>query len=233
MPNGYHGKILHIDLTTGKMEVETPPESFYRTYMGGGAMALTYILREVPKGADPLGPENLLTIFDSVVTGASISGQSRINVNAKSPMSGGIGDSQAGGFFPAEFKFAGYDGVVFRGKSPKWVTLTIINGEARLNDASHLLGKVTGEVDKYLKQEVSDPKAQVMQVGPSAEIGVRFSGIVNMANRMNGRTGMGLVMAKEIVAQHHGFIDIDPNYDQGCRFKISFPLHRQEPRRLA
>src|SRR5512137_1504390 len=121
MPYGYHGKILHVDLHSGKMEVECPPELFYRTYMGGSAMALYYILKEVPKGADPLGPENLLTVFDSVVTGASISGQSRINVNSKSPMSGAIGDSQAGGFFPAEFKFAGYDGVVFRGKSPGWV----------------------------------------------------------------------------------------------------------------
>ncbi len=85
MPFGYHGKIFHINLTTGMMEVETPPESFYRKYMGGSAMAMHYILREVPPGADPLGPENLLTVFDSVVTGASISGQSRINVNAKSP----------------------------------------------------------------------------------------------------------------------------------------------------
>lgn len=197
MPYGYHGKILHVDLTTGKLEVETPPESFYRTYMGGSAMAMTYILREVPKGADPLGPENLLTVFPSVVTGAPISGQSRINVNAKSPMSGAIGDSQAGGFFPAEFKFAGYDGVVFHGQSPKWVYLTIIDGKAELHDASHLLGKVTGEVDRLLKQEVGDEKAQVMQIGPAAEIGVRFSGIINMANRMNGRTGMGLVMASK------------------------------------
>ena len=197
MSFGYHGKILHVDLTTGKIEVEKPPESFYRKYMGGSAMALYYILREVPARADPLGPENLLTVFDSVVTGASISGQSRINVNAKSPMSGAIGDSQAGGFFPAEFKFAGFDGVVFRGKSPKWVYLTILNGEAKLHDASHLLGKVTGEVDAMLKQEAGDPKAQVMQVGPAAEIGVRFSCIVNMANRMNGRTGMGLVMASK------------------------------------
>jgi aldehyde:ferredoxin oxidoreductase len=197
MPYGYHGKILHVDLTTGNMEVETPPESFYRKYMGGSAMAMYYILREVPKGADPLGPENLLTVFDSVVTGASISGQSRINVNAKSPMSGAIGDSQAGGFFPAEFKFAGYDGLVLRGQSPKWVYLTILDGKAELHDASHLLGKVTGEVDALLKQEVGDPKAQVMQVGPGAEVGVRFSSIVNMANRMNGRTGMGLVMASK------------------------------------
>jgi aldehyde:ferredoxin oxidoreductase len=197
MSYGYHGKILHINLTIGKMEVETPPESFYRKYMGGSAMAMSYILREVPKGADPLGSENVLTIFDSVVTGASISGLSRINVNAKSPMSGAIGDSQAGGFFPAEFKFAGYDGLVLRGKSPKWVYLTIINGEAKLHDAAHLLGKVTGEVDALLKAEVGDPKAQVMQVGPAAEKGVRFSSIVNMANRMNGRTGMGLVMASK------------------------------------
>ena len=197
MPNGYHGKILHVDLNNGKIEVENPPESFYRTYMGGSAMAMYYILREVPKGSDPVGPENLLTVFDSVVTGASISGQSRINVNAKSPMSGGIGDSQAGGFFPAEFKFAGYDGVVFRGRSPKWVYLSIIDGVTKLNDASHLTGKVTGEVDALLKEEVGDQKAQVMQIGPAAEIGVRFSSIVNMANRVNGRTGMGLVMASK------------------------------------
>ncbi len=197
MPYGYHGKILHVNLTTGKMEVEAPSESFYRRYMGGSAMAMPYILREVPKGADPLGPENLLTIFDSVVTGASISGQSRINVNAKSPMSGAIGDSQAGGFFPAEFKFAGYDGLVVRGRSPKWVYLTIMDGKAELHDAAHLLGKVTGEVDELLKAEVGDPKAEVMQVGPAAEKGVRFSAIVNMANRMNGRTGMGLVMASK------------------------------------
>jgi aldehyde:ferredoxin oxidoreductase len=197
MPYGYHGKILHVNLSTGKMEVETPPESFYRTYMGGSAMAMTYILRKVPKGADPLGPENLLTVFPSVVTGATIAGQSRINVNAKSPMSGAIGDSQSGGFFPAEFKFTGYDGIVFRGQSPRWVYLTILDGKVELHDASHLLGKMTGEVDGLLKQEVGDEKAEVMQVGPAAEKGVRFAAIVNMANRMNGRTGMGLVMASK------------------------------------
>ncbi len=197
MPYGYHGKILHVDLSTRKVDIENPPDSFYRTYMGGGAMALTYILREVPAGADPLGPENLLTVFPSVVTGATIAGQSRINVNAKSPTSGAIGDSQAGGFFPAEFKFAGYDGVIFRGQSAEWVYLTILDGKVELHPAVHLLGKVTGEVDALLKQEVGDEKAEVMQIGPAAEKGVRFSSIVNMANRMNGRTGMGLVMASK------------------------------------
>jgi aldehyde:ferredoxin oxidoreductase len=197
MPYGYNGKILHVDLTTGDMTIEEPPETFYRKYMGGSAMAMYYILREVPAGIDPLAPENVLTFFTSVVTGASISGQSRINVNAKSPMSLGIGDSQAGGFFPAEFKFAGYDGVIFRGKSPKPVYLSIIDGEANLHDAPHLMGKVTGEVDELVRQELGDPKVEIAQIGPAAEIGVRFSGIVNMSNRVNGRTGMGLVMASK------------------------------------
>jgi aldehyde:ferredoxin oxidoreductase len=215
MPNGYHGKILRVDLSTGAIEEENQSESFYRTYMGGGAMGTYYILREVPKGADPLGPENLLTVFPSVVTGATIAGQSRINVNAKSPMSGAIGDSQAGGFFPAEFKFAGVDGVIFRGQSSKWVYLSILNGIAELHDAAHLIGKMTAEVDTLLKQEVGDDKAQVMQIGPAAEKGVRFSGIVNMSNRLNGRTGMGLVMAskklKAIVVRGHTKLQIsDP-----------------------
>ncbi|MDP2975884.1 MAG: aldehyde ferredoxin oxidoreductase N-terminal domain-containing protein, partial [Anaerolineales bacterium] len=197
MSYGYTGKILHVDLTKGKLETETPPEAFYRKYLGGSAMGLYYILREMPKGADPLSPDNVLTVMLGVTTGASISGQSRVNVNARSPMSGAIGDSQAGGFFPAEMKFAGFDGIVFKGKSPKPVYLSILNGEAKLHAAAHLMGKITGEVDAMLIQEVGDPKAQVMQIGPAAEKGVRFSGIVNMANRFNGRTGMGLVMASK------------------------------------
>ena len=197
MPYGYTGKILHVNLTTGEITVETPPESFYRTYMGGSAFGLYYILKEVPPRIDPLSPENVLTLMLSVTTGAPISGQSRINANAKSPMTNGIGDSQAGGFFPAELKFSGFDGIVLRGKAPKPVYLSIVDGIAKLNDASHLWGKQTHDVDLAIKAEIGDPKAQVMMVGPAAENGVRFSSILNMANRNNGRTGMGLVMASK------------------------------------
>lgn len=197
MPFGYNGKILHVNLSTSEISVEEPPEAFYRKYMGGSAMAMYYILKAMPSGVDPLSPDNVLTFFTSVVTGASISGQSRINVNAKSPMSQGIGDSQAGGFFPAELKFSGYDGIVFRGKSPTPVYMTILDGEVKLHDASHLMGKVTGEVDELIRQEVGDPKVEIAQVGPAAENGVRFSAIMSMSNRANGRTGMGLVMASK------------------------------------
>jgi aldehyde:ferredoxin oxidoreductase len=197
MPYGYNGKVLHVNLTTQEIIEEIPSESFYRTYMGGSAMGLFYILRETPTGVDPLAPDNVLTIFAGVTTGAAISGQSRVNVNAKSPISGAIGDSQGGGFFPAELKFAGIDGIVIKGKSSKPVYLTIINGKYQLRNATNLMGKVTGEVDQILKNELGDGKIEILQHGPGAENGVLFSSLVSMSNRNNGRTGMGLVMASK------------------------------------
>ena len=197
MPNGYNGKILHVDLTNGMLTIEEPDEGFYRKYMGGSAMGMYYILREMPKGADPVGPDNVLTLMTGVTTGAAISGQSRINANAKSPISGGIGDSQSGGFFPAELKFAGIDGLVIKGKSEKPVYLWIKDGEFELRDAAHLLGLKTGDVEEILQNELGDKKIEVLQHGPAAEKGVIFSSLVSMANRNNGRTGMGLVMASK------------------------------------
>lgn len=197
MPYGYNGQILHVDLTNGTLDVETPEEAFYRKYLGGSAMGMHYILRDMPKGADPLGPDNVLTLMAGVTTGAAISGQSRINANAKSPLSGGIGDAQGGGFFPAEFKFAGFDGIVIKGKSPKPVYLSIIEGKPELRDAAHLMGKITGEVDAILKEELGDQKIEILQHGPGAENGVLFSTLVSMSNRHAGRTGMGAVMASK------------------------------------
>lgn len=197
MPYGYNGKILRVDLTRGGLSVEEPGEAFYRKYMGGSAMGMYYILKETPKGIDALAPENVLTLMLSVTTGAAISGQSRINANAKSPVTGAIGDSQGGGFFPAELKFAGFDGLVITGRSKKPVYLSILDGVAELHDATHLAGLVTGEVDAILKSEVGDLKAEILQHGPAAERGVLFCSLASMSNRMNGRTGMGLVMASK------------------------------------
>src|SRR5260221_14270497 len=99
MPYGYNGKILHVDLMNGILTVEEPNEAFYRKYLGGSAMGMHYILRDMPKGADPIGPENVLTLMAGVTTGAAISGQSRLNANAKSPISGGVWGVPIGGIF--------------------------------------------------------------------------------------------------------------------------------------
>jgi aldehyde:ferredoxin oxidoreductase len=199
------GKILHVDLTQGKTWIEEPTETFYRTYGGGSAMGVYYILKEVPVGIDALAPENILTLFTGVPTGMPISGQSRVTASAKSPLTGAIGDSQAGGFWPAELKFAGFDGIVIRGKSPRPVYLWIHDGQAELRDATHLWGKLTGPVDDQLKQELAerlrteegDDKIQVLQIGPAGEKLSRIACLINMCNRANGRTGMGAVMGSK------------------------------------
>jgi aldehyde:ferredoxin oxidoreductase len=197
MPFGYHGKILHVDLSMGTLEIEEPSEQFYRRYMGGSAMGMFYLLQNTPAGADPLGPDNTLCLMDSVVTGAPISGQSRMTATAKSPLSGLVGDSQSGGFWPAEFKAAGFDGIVIRGRSEEPVYLWLNDGQAELRDASHLWGRFTADVEDAIREELDDPRIQVLQCGPAAENGVRFSALISFANRANGRTGMGLVMASK------------------------------------
>jgi aldehyde:ferredoxin oxidoreductase len=197
MPYGYNGKILHVNLTTGDLKVEEPEEKFYRKYMGGSAMGLYYLLREMPAGADPLGPDNILALSLSVMTGTPISGQSRLTSTAKSPLTGCIGDAQSGGFFPAELKFAGFDALIIKGKAEKPVYLWIHDGQAELRDASHLWGRITGEAEAILKEELGDDKIEVLQVGPAGEKGVRFAALINMSNRANGRTGMGAVMGSK------------------------------------
>ncbi len=197
MPNGYNGKILHVDLTNGKFQVEEPGEAFYRKYMGGSALAMYYLLKEMPANVDPLGPDNVLVLALSVLTGTAISGQSRMTAAAKSPLTGAIGDSQGGGFFPAELKFAGFDAIVIKGKAEKPVYLWISEGNFELRDASHLWGRITGEAEKSIKEELGDDKIEVLQIGPAGEKGVRFAGIFSMSNRANGRTGMGAVMGSK------------------------------------
>ena len=197
MAYGYNGRILHIDLTAERLEVEEPAESFYRKHLGGSAMGATYLLKHTPPGSDPLGPENTLCLMTGVVTGAPFSGQSRVVATAKSPETGLVGDSQAGGFFPAELKFAGFDGIVIRGKADRPVMLWVRDGEAELREAEHLWGRFTADVEDAIREELADPRIQVLQCGPAAERGVLFGALINNANRASGRTGMGTVMASK------------------------------------
>ena len=209
---GYAGKILHVNLTTGRIEIEQPDETFYRTYVGGSAMGAYYLLKHTPAGADPLGPENTLCLMLSAATGAPVSGQSRATATAKSPLSGLVGDSQAGGFWPAELKFAGFDGIVITGKSPTPVYLWVHDGEAELRDATHLWGQVTGDAQRLIQQELGDAKIEVAQCGIAGERGVRYAAIMNMSNRAHGRTGMGAVMGsknlKAIAVRGHGQVNL-------------------------
>jgi aldehyde:ferredoxin oxidoreductase len=195
MPYGYNGKILHVDLGAGSMEVEEPGEAFYRTYLGGSAMGAYYILKHTPPGTDPLAPENTLALNISAVTGAPVSGQSRVAATAKSPLTGLVGEATGGGFWPAELKFAGYDGIVIHGRAERPVYLWVHDGEAELRAAGHVWGQLTAEVEETIREELGDRKIHILQCGPAAERGVRFGALINNANRANARAGMGTVMA--------------------------------------
>jgi aldehyde:ferredoxin oxidoreductase len=197
MPPAFARRILHADLSAGRVGVETPPEELYRTYLGGSALGMYYILNMMKPGIDPLGPENVLTFMLSVLTGAPISGQSRMCANARSPLVDGIGDAQCGGFFPAEMRFAGFDGLVITGCSPKPVYLWLHDGKAELRPAEHLWGRTTSQVDDMLKAELGDSKIEIAQCGPAGEKLVRLAAIINMGNRANGRTGLGAVMGSK------------------------------------
>ncbi len=111
MPFGSNGRILRVNLSSKTIDIEEPSESFYRKSMGGSALNLYYLLKEMPSGIDTFDPDNIIAFSAGVATGVPLSGQSRVTVSAKSPLTGAIGDSQAGGFWPAKLKFAGFDAI--------------------------------------------------------------------------------------------------------------------------
>jgi len=198
--SGYWGKVLRVDLTEGKITVDSLPEEWRKTYIGGTGLAAKILYDEVPAGADPLGPENLFIISVGPFQGGSkVLGSGRFTVCSKSPLTGIFGESLAGGYNAEEFKKAGFDALVMKGKSSKPVYLWIHDGEAELKDASHLWGKTDAfETEDALKKELGDKKIQVAPIGPAAENLVRYAALTcNHGHGCAGRTGMGAVMGSK------------------------------------
>src|SRR5512142_247358 len=175
MPYGYTGKILRVNLTTGDIATEEHDDRFYRTYVGGRGVIAPYLLNETRPGIDALGPENKLIFAPGVITGAAVAGCGRNSVGAKNPLTGGYGEAEVGGFFGAELKHAGFDGVVFDGKAPKPVYLWVHDGQAELRDAGHLWGKPTLESQEAIRQELGDRNIRTAQIGPAGERLVRYA----------------------------------------------------------
>lgn len=197
MPYGYNGKILHVNLTTKEMYVEEPGENFFRRYLGGRGIVAYYTLRDIPAGADPLGPDNVFVVAASVVTGVPIMGYGRQSCGAKSPLTGFFGESESGGHWGPELKFAGFEAIVVKGVSETPVYLYINNGKYELRDATAMWGKVTGDAHDMFLEDVGDKKAKVLQIGPAGENMVAMAGVCNDLTHYHGRTGMGAVMGSK------------------------------------
>ena len=197
MNHSYNGRILHVDLNSHKHWVEQPDENFYRTYWGGRAIGLYYMLKEMKPGIDPLSSENLLIFAPSVITGTAAPAIPRYTVCAKSPLTGAQGESEAGGTWGPELKKSGYDAIVIRGTSATPVYLWINDGVVEIKDAAHLWGKDTKIAQGKIREELKDNKVIVAQIGIGGENMVRYANIVNDLDHFNGRCGLGAVMGSK------------------------------------
>jgi aldehyde:ferredoxin oxidoreductase len=194
---GSWGKVLRVDLTKGTTSVEEMDEPTFRRHPGGRALIAHYLLTELPKDADPLGPENILIFAMGVLTGTPLSGASRHAVGAKSPLTGGFGEAEVGGFWGAELKRCGWDAIVVAGASPKPVYLWIKDDQVEIRDAAHLWGLEIMDTEETLKAEVGERLARVCEIGPAGENLVRIAGIVNDFKDIAGRAGLGAVMGSK------------------------------------
>lgn len=197
MPFGYNGKILHVNLNDSSYEIEEPSENFYRTYLGGGGLAAYYLLKDLKGDTDPLGAENILIVALSVVSGAPLSGFSRYTISAKSPLTGGFAETEAGGYFGPELKFSGYDAIVIKGKASSPVYLWIKDGQVEIRDAAAIWGLENGDALDRIREEVGEPRARVASIGPAGERMVLVANVMNECGHANGRTGMGAVMGSK------------------------------------
>lgn len=205
MPTSYNGKILHVDLSDQRWWTEEPEEVIYRKYLGGSALSSYFLLRDLPPGVDPLGPDNLLMFMTSVINGLPMSGANRYSAAGKSPLTGGFGESEAGGYWGPELKRTGFDGVIVHGRADKPVYLVVSDGECEFRDASKYWGQLSGEVQDGIIDELGDNRIRVLQTGVGGENQVLYSAITNELRHFHGRAGLGAVMGsknlKAIVAR--------------------------------
>lgn len=192
-----NANILEVDLSSGAINKTVLDGGIHRLYPGGSALGTYILLRDLKANVDPLSPDNILVLSVSPFTGLAIAGANRMTSTTKSPLTGGIGDSQAGGFFPAYLKANGWNALVFRGKATQPVYLYIDGDKAELRDATNIWGKVTGEAEKLIREDLEDDDIDIAQIGPGGENLVKYANIMNMCNRANGRNGTGAVMGSK------------------------------------
>lgn len=195
---GYAGRVLHVDLTTGKTHVEPLNEDYAKKYIGGIGLGIRLWLDHSKPGVEPLSPENPLILATGPISGTvwPTGGNGHAFVS-KSPQSYGVGEAKAHGSFGTELKRAGYDAVIFKGKAEKPVYVWIDDDSVQLLDASHLMGKSPGDTEDAIREELGDYYIRVAAIGPAGEKLVRIACIINDKTRAAGRTGMGAVMGSK------------------------------------
>ena len=194
---GWTRKVLRVDLSTGTCTSEPLNMALAQQYLGQRGLATKYFVDEVDPKVEPLSPANKLIMATGPLTGTSASTGGRYSVITKGALTGAIACSNSGGYFGAELKFAGWDMVIFEGRSEKPVYLSIEDDQVELRDAAHLWGKTVWQTEEIIKKSHQDPQVRVCSIGRAGENGVLYACIVNDLHRAAGRSGVGTVMGSK------------------------------------
>jgi len=194
---GWQKKILRVNLTEGSCKAEPLNMEWAADYLGQRGLATKYLSEEIDPKVDPLSPDNKLIFATGPLTGTAASTSARYSVITKGALTGAIACSNSGGYFGAELKMAGWDMVIFEGKSEKPVYLYINDDKAELLSAEDLWGKSVWEADEMLHRKYQDPLLRISAIGKAGEEGVLYACIVNDKHRAAGRSGVGAVMGSK------------------------------------
>lgn len=197
MLTGICGRILRVDLSSRRVWFEEPGEKFYRTYFGGTGFTAYYLLTETEPGIDPLSPNNRLVFSSGPITGALFPGAGRHGIGAKSPLTGGFGDAQAGGFWGKQLKAAGFDAIVVEGASQEPVFIYVHDEKVEIRDARSLWGLTGKHCIEEIKNEVGGDGLHVAYIGQAGENLVRYACIGHDLRAFAGRCGLGAVMGSK------------------------------------
>ena len=197
MVGGYVGKILRVDLSSGKVSSEDLNAEWARIFIGGKGLGAKYLYEEAKPGVDPLSPDNVLILMTGPLTGTTAPCAPKYAIYTKSPLTNAFLDSYMGGYLGAELKFAGFDGVIIKDKAEKPVYLWITDGKAELRDAKKLWGLDIHETEKQIREDLKDKDVKVAAIGPAGENLVRIACITVDLYRHAGRGGGGAVMGSK------------------------------------
>ena len=205
-------KLLRIDLSRERTRTQTIDDATTKKFVGGRGLGVKLLYDELKAGTDPLGPENKLIFMTGPATGTAFPLSGRFHVITKSPATGSIGDSNCGGDWGPELRFAGFDGIVVEGKAKEPKYLWINDGKTELRDAKNLWGKGVWDTEDMIREELGDPKVKLASIGPAGERLVLFAAIINDKHRAAGRAGVGAVMGsknlKSIAVKGTGKVEV-------------------------
>ncbi len=194
---GYMGKIMMVDLTTGQIRIETISHPVYESFLSGMGLAAHLLYHRIPAGADPLGPDNMLGFVSGLLTGTGSLFTGRWMVTGKSPLTQGWGEANCGGYFSPAIKRCGVDGIFFTGISPSPVYLYVDDTTTELRDAAEVWGKDTVETETHLIEKYATKRVRVACIGPAGEKLSLISGVSTDKGRMAARSGLGAVMGSK------------------------------------